>query len=89
MRTCDGSRQRHIKVNCPVTRLSALLERVGRKKATKEQRNEVRELYASRVALPMPQKLDEKLEGTSFSAAEAIAHWLRRLQVRPTEEMKE
>ena len=83
-----GSRQRHIKTNCPVTRLSAFLERVGRMNATEEQRKEVRELYAARVALPMPPRLDEALEETSSEVAEQITCWLRRRSVRPSEEMK-
>ncbi len=87
-RMTPGSRRNHIRMHCPVTRLSAFLERVGRKKATMEQRKEVRELYANRVALPMPPRFVEALGFTSYEVAEQIIRWLRRKQIRPTEEMK-
>jgi phage FluMu protein Com len=83
------ARQDHLRINCPVTRLSAFLERVGRTKATREQRREIRELYARCVEVPMPRKLDEVLEGVSSEVAEQITCWLRRILVRSTEEKAE
>ena len=84
----SSARQDHLKVNCPVTRLSAFLERVGRTKATREQRKAVRELYARCVVVLMPRKLDEALKVTSSEVAEQIICWLRRILVRTTAEMK-
>jgi ribosomal protein S27AE len=79
----------HLPINCPVVTLSTFLDRVGRKKATKEQIAEVRELYGEQVPFPMPQKLAERLDGTSHAVAESLMVWLRHRKARKPQERAE